>query len=308
MARVSEYYGIRGRVNFVDVDVSNDNRLYVDPRAVRLQRRPSPYASRANRCTSTFFDEVVECIRSDKRRDSARGLDLLQHFREPKETRLGMSKQGIDGRGGAHDVGASIWNVLSSDAKAFVRVGVLRWIEDVPLFVYGVDKDITSDLTTRIIFEPLARFTQAMVQNYPEFARRPHRIGTFRRQSWDARHRRWVDKEFDLPVADGEPLVLVPRDWVRPRLMMSSARYYATTLLSFVQEERAVLDRTTGKLLTEPKKRLREMPQFQRGQATIVRVTEKALRRDEDLVDRFRAFVDARYEPLDDDVIDKRTR
>lgn len=37
------------------------------------------------------------------------------------------------------------------------------------MFVEGVDRDITSDLTTRLMFEPLGRFTESMLRAYPQF-------------------------------------------------------------------------------------------------------------------------------------------
>jgi hypothetical protein len=89
---------------------------------------------------------------------------------------------------------------------------------------------------------------------------------------------------------------------------MSSGRYYDTTMLSFVQDERAVPDARTGKPIKDSKDVLKGKKEFERGHETIVRVTQQALEKQEDLLDKFRAFVDGRYERLDDDEIEKRTR
>jgi len=308
MAKVTAHYGIAGPVEFLDVNVAKDNRLFVDPRVVRLERGPKPFVTQANNCTTTFFDEVVDCVVSGRKSDAQRGLDLLQHFKEPKETRLGLSKKGFDGHGGADDVGEWIWHVLSTDIKAFLQVGLLKHIEDIPIFVEGVDKDITSDLTTRIIFEPLAKFTQAMVSRHPEFTQGKHIVDAFDRQVWNPRRLSWENKTLDLPVVAGKPLLLVPKHWARHALLMSSGRYYGTTMLSFAQNERAVRDVRTGKLIKESKDVLRDKKEFARGQSTILRVTRQAQKKREDLLARFRAFVDGRYERLDDEQIDKRTR
>jgi hypothetical protein len=308
MAKVSKHYGIKGSVEFLDVNVSKDNRLFVDPRAVRLQRGPGRFASQANACTKSFFDEVARCVVSGQQADAAHGLDLLQHFKEPKETRLGLSKKGIDGHGGAEDVGQWIWDALSTDVNALLSVGILKLIEDVPIFVEGVDKDITSDLTTRIIYEPLAKFTQEMVSKHPEFTRGKHSTDVFDRQVWNPRRLRWEVKQLDLPVAEGKPLVLVPKHWARPGLLMSATRYYETTMLSFVQDQRAVIDRRTGKPIKDPKRVLKEKREFRRGRDTIIRVTEAAEAKREDLLDRFRSFVDSRYERLEDSEIDAKTQ
>jgi len=306
MPTISQHYGLNGPLEFLNVDVADDNYLFIDPHAVRLERGPSPFAAQARKCMTTFFDEIVECVISPKRAETERGRGLLRHFHEPRETRLGMSQEGVDGHGGADNVGAAIWQALSTNAKALIRVGVLKWIEDIPIFVYGVDKDITSDLTTRIIFEPLANFTHAMMQKYPQFTHGNHVAKSFSRQVWSPTKKRWEYKTIELPVAADIPLVLVPKYWARPGLLMSAGRYYKTSMLSFVQEQRGVVDPETGKLLTEPKWRLEERKEFEQGLETIMRVTAEAQAEREDLLARFREFVDRRYERLDDDDIEER--
>jgi hypothetical protein len=77
-------------------------------------------------------------------------------------------------------------------------------------------------------------------------------------------------------------------------------------MLSLVQEQRGVVDPETGKLLTEPKWRLEERKEFEQGLETIIRVTAEAQAEREDLLARFREFVDRRYERLDDDDIEER--
>jgi hypothetical protein len=86
---------------------------------------------------------------------------------------------------GAEDVGAAIWDALSTDAEALVRVGVLTQVEDLPIFVDGVAEDITSDLTTRIVFQPLADFTAEMIARFPRFSSGGHSTEVVPRQVWD---------------------------------------------------------------------------------------------------------------------------
>lgn len=101
-----------------------------------------------------------------------------------------MSATGFRGHGGAEVVGSWIWEALNNDVEALVRVGVLKQIEDLPLFVGGVDRDITSDITTRIIFEPLGRFTEHMLNTYPQFTSAEHKVEPYRRQVLEPGHQR----------------------------------------------------------------------------------------------------------------------
>jgi hypothetical protein len=307
MSRISQHYGLKKPApEFLDVDVADDNRLFLDPHAIRIERGPSPFAREARTLLDSFFDEIVRCVLSSKNANARRGLDILQHFNEPKETRLGLSRSGIDGHGGSDEVGAWIWDALSTDARALIEVGVFKLVEHIPLFVYGVDKDITSDLTTRIIFEPLAKFTQAMVKKYPEFTQGTHRTAVFNRPVWNINRTEWTEKSLELPVAKDKPLLLVPKYWARGHLLMFSGRYYDTSLLSWVQDQLAVTDRRTGKVLKDPKKSLKRKRKYKRGRKTIFRITKEARTSGEDLVDQFRAFVDRKYARLSDDKIESK--
>ena len=108
MTTVTQYYSIIGDVPFEDVNVFDDNPWFVDPFKIRMGFGPKPFTDAANACTSSFFTEVVRAVVSGNAAHRRRGLDLLQHFEEPRETRLGLSESGFDGHGGADGVGLSI--------------------------------------------------------------------------------------------------------------------------------------------------------------------------------------------------------
>ncbi|WP_159601587.1 hypothetical protein [Agromyces humi] len=297
MPSITNHYGIFGPVPFVDVEITADNRLYIDPHAIRLSRSPGPFVNEALECTDTFLHEVTSCV-IDGPAHHPRGEGLLQHFVEPWETRLGMSEQGFHGHGGAETVGSWIWRTLLDDVEALVRVGILRQLEDLPLFVDGIDRDITSDLTTRIVFHPLAKFTEAMIDEYPEFTAGSHVVRQYRKQVWNPALREWDEAVVTLPVVDGKPVLLVPREWARSTLLMSAGRFYETSVLSFAQLEQAVIS-SKGKLLKTPKDLLKAQPGLGRGRKTNLRVTLRAFENEQDLLAQFKAFVASRYEGMD---------
>lgn len=304
MARITMHYEITDPVPFLDVDVAIDSRMFLDPHAIRLQRVPDPFAALANHATESFFHEVTRCALSPSTAERRRGLDLLQHFEEPWETRLGLAKQGFGGHGGADDIGSWIWEALTTDLDALLRIGVLQQIEDLPLFVDGIDRDITSDVTTRIVFEALVQFTGDTIAKFPQFRSTVHRIGTFQRQVWDVDQLEWTTKEVELPIVAGKPLLLIPRDWARPSLLMSAGRYYETSVLSYAQIEQAV--RREGKLLKTSKDVLKMQINLARGRATNLTVTRRAHEHHDDLLAHFKTFVDSRYAALSEGEIGRR--
>lgn len=302
---ITSYYNITGPVPFLDVDVAADKPMFVDPRAVRLSPGPQPFSAAAERCMETFFHEVTRCVLSTLPADRRHGLDLLQHFAEPWETRLGHAAAGFQGRGGAQDVGAWIWQALESNLRMLVQVGFLTQLEDIPLFVDHIAEDITSDLTTRIIFAPLSEYTADMVSRHPEFTAGTHSVTTVRRRVWDPTNLRWITVAVELPVAYGKPLLLVPRDWARGTLLMHAGRFYDTKVLGFAQMEQATRSRR-GKLIKPSKDTLREQAALARGRDTILQVVLRAHAKGENLLDVFKAFVDTRYMPLEDDVVERK--
>lgn len=301
MPNITEYYQIAGPVPFTNVDVSTDNLLFLDPHAVRLSGAPEPFASDAVRCMDTFLSEVVRCITARDPAAARRGEKLLQHFNEPWETRLGMSSSGYLGHGGAEDVGSAIWKALTENLFALVQVGVLKHLDELPMFVEGIDRDITSDLTTRLMFEPLGRFTESMLHAYPQFKTGSHKTQQVTRRVWNPDTVNWDEATIELPVADGRPLLLVPTGWARRHLLMSATRFYDKAVLDFAQIESAVLS-SNGKLIKTPKDALEKQSGLGRGRSTNLRLTLRALERDENLVAYFKAFVASKYDrPNDED-------
>jgi hypothetical protein len=292
---ITDYYGIKGPVPFANVDVASDNFLFLDPHAVRLTGAPQPFAGEALHCVDTFLAEIVRCVISPAPADRRRGEALLQRFKEPWETRLGMSTKGYHGHGGAEDVGTWIWTALTTDLAALVHVGVLERLEDLPMFVEGIDRDITSDVTTRIMYAALARFTESMLAKYPEFTAGGHKAKTVTSQVWDPSKLEWAEEQFTLPVADGKPLLLVPTAWTRRNLLMSATRFYEKTVLDFAQIERAVMG-SDGKLIKTPKDELAKIKGLGRGRSTNVRLTLEAFEKNENLIAYFKAFVAFKFE------------
>jgi len=121
-------------------------------------------------------------------------------------------------------------------------------------------------------------------------------------QVWHVGRKEWVEKDLELPSPARKPLLLVPKHWARPSLLMPAGRCYETLVLTFVQEELGTIDPATGKLTGHPNKdTLKQRPKYKRGRPTIVRTTEEAQSAGADLVDRFRVFVDRKYGRLADE-------
>lgn len=301
MRRITDYFGIHRPVPFADVGVYVDNRAYLDPYAIRLDRSPESHVAAAKWCLDSFFDTVARCVMSSDAIERAYGEEILKKFKEPWETRLGMSANGFRGRGGGGDVGSWIWEALNGRLDALLRVGVLKHLEELPMFVDGIDRDITSDITTRVVFSALAEFTEDVLASYPEFSSGPHRTMTITRQIWDPNLCQWTERDMEVPAVDGRPLLLVPSAWVGNVLLLSAGRYYETTVLTYAQGEQSRFSRAADDAKRLPKRLLKKLPGLGRGRSTNLSVTMRAIDNSENLVDVFRRFAAERRKERGDE-------
>lgn len=300
-AKVTTHYGITGPADFLDVHVDRDNRLFVDPSRIRVAQTADPLAHKAYGLLTSFFDEVLRCINSTNPADRRKGEAILQTFVEPNETRLGMSSVGVRGHGGSDGIGSLIWDELLHNQLCRVDVAVLKYIEDMPIFVEGVDADITSDIATRIILPVLGEFTDQMMKKHPELSAAPHQLTTAAFPVWNPSTLQWDSQRFTLPEAAGKPLLLVPKGWTGPRLLMNYGQYYQLPLLGRVQNERAAYDPGRKRMVKPFKKTLSKQPNLVRSRQTCTTQTVRVFRDGVDLVDEYRHLADERAIPLTDE-------
>jgi|SRR5215211_3543918 len=233
--RVSQFYRLgrtQAALDFVDVDVVTDTPVFISPKALTML--PSEFGDECVHLVQSFFQTVLELIRSGRNEEAQR---LLRHLREPNETRLGLSKGKARGRalgsGSAHDV----WEALSQSEAA--KSGLLEDLEDTVLMIEGISADIVSDMTTNLIREPLIGYTQRMCEHH----RIPVNVGVDSGALWNSRDKGWFSKFVDLPIARGNRLLLVPKAIVRTHLDYDAGEYFRHFLLTRMQQ--AELDANT---------------------------------------------------------------
>jgi len=216
--RVSQIYNLpeqQSALDFVDVDVSTDIRVYVDPRAIRIQQ--GEWHDSCIDVLKSFFHEVLVSIYDNDRNKAWR---LLGRLTEPNETHLGVSRGSSRGRGlGGIGAGRMIDSIQESRAA---KTGLLEDLEDTALFIDGIGPDIVSDITTNVIRGALIGYTQHVCSDY-DIPLEPDQYAGW---VWDENGLQWTEIYAALPVVDDQILLLVPRSTVRVSLICDSTRYY----------------------------------------------------------------------------------
>lgn len=227
--RFSEEFGLelgQGLLDFVDIDTTNDVRVYIDPRAIRNQQ--GEFSEECQGLLQSYFHEVLTAITGG---DTARISALVRSLgTEPNETHLGQSRGPARGRGLGAVKRAEIVEALATSEAA--KTGLLRDLEETALFIPGIDRDFVSDMTTSIIRYPLIRYTQDMCHL--------HGVEMHEQWSgpmWDPVALDWAEQQVLLPRGPEGKLLLVPKSTVRSRLITNFDTYYRDFLRPILEAE-----------------------------------------------------------------------
>lgn len=228
MPQVSEYFKLQKdqrELDFANVDVLGDNRLFVDPFA--LSQRLDPLSKTCHQTIVEFFTRVLEAIRIDQ---EDRALELLSHLSEPNETRLGYSQAEPRGAGIGNSQSRDILEALKGSSA--VQTGFISSLEECELLIPGISRDKISDLTTNVIRLHLAEYTaqQCELLGIPVQSAPLPPVFDIGRNQWESRYH-------SLPLVQGQPLLLVPKVFVRFQSAYNHTKYYQHYVLNYLQAE-----------------------------------------------------------------------
>lgn len=216
----------QAELDFVNIDTSRDTRVFVDPYAI--EAKDDQWSNRCANHIRSFFSSVLSAIRNG---DKERAIHLLSNLHESQETFLGLSKGIPRGRGIGAENATQLFEALAG-SKA-IRSGLISDLGEAELFIPGIGRDKISDLTTNIIRGPLIDYTGEQCDL--------HSIGRVDAIAagpvWDASREDWVQRSHELPVIQGQPIILVPKYSVRRRLSLDSREFYDKHYVTFMQAE-----------------------------------------------------------------------
>jgi len=277
---VTEYYDLdrtQAEVDFVDVDVDTDSRIFIDPRAIRLQ-----HGDLQESCVAylvSFFTEVLDAIRDE---NQVRVRALMRYLGEPNETHLGFSRGRSKGRGlrgrKTNDIADAI-----SDSKA-AQTGMLRDLEDTAFLVPGVNKDLLSDMTTQIIRGPLIKYTQQCCAQYgiPMEAQYGGSV-------WNPDSLEWEDLyDIPLPRTEDGTLLLIPKSIVRHSPILDNDKYFNGYVAPYLEDEEIGAKSQLVQLLRDGTARVTKKQLRDKYGTSKESVVDQTLRLDRKPLNRYR--------------------
>jgi hypothetical protein len=243
--RFSERYGLpagQAGLDFVDIDVTADTRLFVDPYPIR--QRSDDWATGCVGLLQDFFAQVLSTVKGGNR---AGGIALLSQLREPNETHLGFGRSRMRSRGSAvgPKIAGQIWDALSRSKAA--HSGLLKDLEEAALLVDHVSIDRVSDICTDVLRRPFIDYTKAQADL--------HGVPTEQVRSgplWSSGTGSWGPEEYvQLPVGPNGPLLLIPKTIARQRLTLDPGDYYTHYILPRFRDEEIAAGRALVRVLKD---------------------------------------------------------
>ena len=153
--RISELLGIkksRKELDFYDYEVDNDTYAFLDP--YYISKSNDPVIKECNEYVESFFDQFLTLLKLDINR----AYEIFSHLGEVNEICLGMSRGLPTGKGMGEEDRKRVFDaIVNSDAY---KNGLTDRLEDLRLFVKGIDKDKISDMVANLIKYPLIKYTQ----------------------------------------------------------------------------------------------------------------------------------------------------
>lgn len=269
MTRVSEYFELghtQPQLDFVDVAIETDTRVFIDPRALLLL--DTDWGHECVALLQHYFGCVLAAIKAD---DEPRATRLLAKLHEPNETRLGLSRGRPAGRALGSELAARLLAALAGSVA--VKSGLLTDLEDTILMIDGIGGDLISDITTNVIRGQLVAYTQDQCRDLGiPMEPQVYPGGPF----WDPETETWRQDLVELPRAGGGPLLLVPKSIVRLRMDYDADEYYDDYIIPYLRDEEIAAGSSLVEVLKNGKTRVTRkdlVAKFGRGKAVNALIT-----------------------------------
>lgn len=234
--------------DFFDICIDKDTPLYID--SYYLTWSDNPYCKDALNTQKVFMEELMLALKNS---DEAKAKELCSHFPEPKFTGIGVSKNGVSGRGSKKVKVEIILNCLKSSKSA--QTGLLSDLEELILVTENIGPDTISDITTNICLKHFADYTKSEClklgikthetkQNYYYFC---------------SIERIWKKTKLDLPHVEWGvnkvlgPVILLPLQ-ILDRMISYKSNYFFTNIATPIYKDEALKKYPTASFIYSVKK------------------------------------------------------
>lgn len=227
--KISEKFNLgftQAYLDFVDIDLDTDLEVFIDPTALRDLE--SPWGAACASLVQQYFETVLDYIKNGEHENAKA---LLSKLKEKNEFHIGYSKGRSRGSAFGDKSAELIWGELCQSKAA--QTGLLKDLEDTCLLIHGIGRDMISDAVCNIIRPKLIEYTQDMCRYYGIKLFQNVNSGPI----WNHQTKKWENHLVELPLADGELFLLIPKNIVRRKISYDFNEYYRHYILEEIRNE-----------------------------------------------------------------------
>lgn len=212
MSTINNYFNIPFEEKVLSTKIDSDIKKFIDP--LKIDRAYTSLSKEMSLVIEDFFkvfiDEPMKVLGNVNYNSSI--------FKEPSENHLGYCRDGYYGNGGGTSLVNQLWKILPS-----LRSGNVQHFRHISFLCHRISDDVTSDLTTRIIFKQLAMYTLEICIKYG--------IKTSMsspKYFWDHTNHCWSAESFELPLLpNGDTMIFIPENLCSSQVSMNHFRRFA---------------------------------------------------------------------------------
>lgn len=214
------------QLDFVDIDIDKDIPLFLDP--IYISKANTPMINRMYMTLNNFFGYLMELLTEGKVLEARK---IFLNLNEVNDIHLGLSKNESRGNGIGIKFQEQIFNNILDISKK--HESLLNQIQDIKMFVRGVDRDRISDMIANIIKKDLIEYTKYQCElNNIEMT--PNvQTGFF----WNPNTKAWENTLDDMLVIESKKIILVPRLIVSYADQYTPSKFIQHFALNFLQEQ-----------------------------------------------------------------------
>ena len=214
--------------DFYDINLEEDTPWFIEPGCIFTA------SDELSRAAWADVQDCFQCIflAYQQKASNPEKIELLSHLHEINATKLGYG----NGRNGKAKTPEGMLEVFSQLDALFDNGIEVSHPLDLPLFFYGYGADCLSDALTNILFDRLSRYTYEQAQLWsvnPQYFTHLHRPMHY----WDITAHHWQICQQPQLVIDGQQVLLVPKRWLRTRILCNTVHFLRHMILHTLQAQ-----------------------------------------------------------------------
>lgn len=221
----SKYHISARKLDFININLSGDNKIFVDP--LKLKKGDTEFQKVCYQKVDNFMRNLLNLV---KEKDFKQATEIIENLYERNETKLGYSLETKFGKSFGKSGGKVLVKTLAK--SDMLLTGKVEDIFDCIIMLPNIGEDKVSDLITTIIFLDLVSYTQEQCKKWNI----PMKEQKLEKLCWNSEREEWEKIKANLPIHKQKPIVFIPRDIASNKIEFSYEKLYREVIIPLYKQ------------------------------------------------------------------------